>query len=159
MSKKAGTPQNSPVKKAPNKKRKIIQANCVRLVDSTGKLRILLDAWEDGGSIVLFANDGKSIQLLTGSDGSLSIALYGKGQCPAHANLYLAANEATGLHLSGREGKLGAMLGQEPETLTHRLFLFRDGRNFWTTPTGQNEAKAIPPSKRKQAKPRGKKPK
>jgi hypothetical protein len=154
---KAEEPQNPSVKKAPNKKRKIIRANVIHLVDSTGKLRILLDAEEEGGSIAVFANGGKSIQISTGSDGSLSVALFGKRD--AHASLTLAANETTELHLSGRDGKLGAMLGEEPDTLTHRLFLFKDGQLFWTTPTGRDEAKAIPPAKRTKAKPRGKKQK
>jgi hypothetical protein len=149
-----------PVKKAPKKKRKIIEANCIHLLDEAGNVKISLDAGgEDGyAAICLFAKDGKSIQISTQPDGSLSIALFGK-RCTNHAILSMAENESTGLDLRGRDGKLGAILAEEPDTLTHRLLLFKNGEHFWSTPTGREEKKPDLRLKGKKKKPAVQKPK
>lgn len=115
-------------------KKKILEANAIHLYDTTGKLRIMLDAGDESGfaSINLFSTTGKSIQISTQPDGSVAISLMGK-RCTAHATLALSHDEAAGLHLSDREGKLGTTIGAVFDE-THRLMLFDGGQPYWRTP-------------------------
>lgn len=111
-----------------------MEANCIHLYDTTGKLRIMLDAGDESGfaSINLFSTTGKNIQISTQPNGSLAISLMGQ-RSTAHATLGLSDDEAPGLHLSDRDGKLGTTLGALLDD-THRLVLFDGGQPYWSTP-------------------------
>lgn len=115
-------------------KKKVVEANSIQLYDTTGRLRIVLDAGDDSGfaSINLFSTTGNIIQISTQPDGSLAISLMGQ-RSTAHATLGLSHDEAAGLHLSDRDGKLGTTLGALPGD-THRLVLFDGGQPYWSTP-------------------------
>jgi hypothetical protein len=133
------------MKKKPKKRSKCIKANSIVLTDSEGKTRIVLDAGEKDGyaRIILFAKDGKSIQISSQPEGAIQIILFGK-KFQSHAGISIGAKGEGSIFITNKEGKLGTVLGEEPETKTHRLILFKNGQHFWNTPSGKEGEGAHP---------------
>jgi hypothetical protein len=124
----------------PARKPKNITAQSITLLDTTGKPRIVMDAWGEDvyAHICLFAKDGKSIQISTQPNGALVIALQGK-RCGA--TLSLDAGGDGGLSIRDREGLLGTMLGSILVPGQHGLTLFHGGQPYWSSPEPPKQKK------------------
>jgi hypothetical protein len=95
------------MKKKPKKRSKCIKANSIVLTDSEGKTRIVLDAGEKDGyaRIILFAKDGKSIQISSQPEGAIQIILFGK-KFQSHAGISIGAKGEGSIFITNKEGKL-----------------------------------------------------
>jgi hypothetical protein len=142
------------------KNRRVLKANSIILSDDEGRPRIILDA--GGGkiepNIVLLGRDDKSIQISSQPNGGIGIMVLGR-HCTSHISIGLWPDERGTIEISNTNGKLGTVLGQEPDTSTHRLMLFKNGNHFWNTPTGRTDEQeggqgrtAISPGARKKRK-------
>jgi hypothetical protein len=122
------------------KRTKHIKANCISLMDSEGRTRIVMNAdGKDGAAYIsLFAKDGKSIQISSQPNGAIGIHIGGR-KIPNLITIGLSADESGTILISDKSGKLGTVLGEEPRTSTHRLLLFKNGKHFWNTPTGKKQ--------------------
>jgi hypothetical protein len=112
------------------------------LVDNQGRPRIFLDAGTEEGyaCICVYSKDGKSIQISTQPNDSLQIMLY-DGKSSANIQISMSSDGGGGIWITDKKGLPGAILGEEPETSTHRLLVFKKGKPFWATPTGRKKPK------------------
>jgi hypothetical protein len=94
---------------------------------------------KDGYACInLFATSGKSIQISSQPEGAIVIQVLGK-RGASNITIGLSAENTGGIWISGKDGKCGTILGEEPKTSTHRLLLFRRGKLFWSTPSGKQK--------------------
>lgn len=123
-------------------RKKHLGAASLTLVDSKGRPRIFLDAGTEEGyaCIGVYAKDGKSIQISAQPNDSLLIMLY-DGKSAANIQISMSSDRGGGLWISDKKGLPGAIIGEEPDTSTHRLLLFKKGKPFWSTPTGGKKLK------------------
>ncbi|CAN5709013.1 hypothetical protein BH09VER1_BH09VER1_44030 [soil metagenome] len=123
-------------KKAPTRKAKAehITARSITLEDAHGKPRIFMDAGEGDGyaTICLFGEGERSIQICTAANGGLHISLMGQN-CSVSATLGMTEGDEAGISILDHTGRYGTVLGSTAKAGEHKLAMFRDGVQYWSS--------------------------
>jgi len=110
---------------------KTITARLINLVDSEGKMRIVLDAGgsDSFASICLFDRVGGAIQICSQPNGALVIGIAKKR---SQAVFALGPKGDSLLSLTDRKGRLGARIESSSKSGEHNVLLFKKGQICWS---------------------------